>query len=117
MAKSTLSQSALTVHEKLVTEKVRRLAWLSDAALKNVQEAMQMTCKEQQDFRHRANTIKHALEVVDPQQRGGVAVQVNTNVAQSVPKLNNLTDQEVQMVEVLMAKAVENNSKDNTSAS
>jgi len=62
---------------EVVDRKVARMEYLNDAAIINVREAMTADCADQQDYRHRATTIKSALEVVDPQRGTGVAVQIN----------------------------------------
>lgn len=103
-----LNETALIVHNDIVDQKVQRLEYLNTAALRNVQQAMAVRCDDQQDFRHRANTIKHAVEVIDPQQRTGVAVQVN-NVQQPIKidlaALKGLRQEELVMLEDLLAKA------------
>ncbi len=78
VAKANLDDGSIAVHNEIVDKKVQRLEWLNTAALKNVQEAMQNPCADQQDFRHRANTIKHAVEVIDPP-KTGMAVQINNS--------------------------------------
>ena len=50
--------------ERVVDERVRRLEWLNIQALKNVREAMEAKCENQNDFRARAGTIISAKEVV-----------------------------------------------------
>ncbi len=67
----------VTAVTEVVDRKVARLEYLNDAAILNVRQAMDAVCEDQQDFRHRANTIKHAVEVIDP--RNGVAVQINNS--------------------------------------
>lgn len=92
---------------KAVDKKVAKLEYLSDAALRNVRQAMAQRCIDQQDFRHRANTIKHAVEVIDPQTKPGVAVQINNSQTQGEQvDLSQLNDQELQTFIELREKLV-----------
>ena len=64
VAKGTLTEQALSVHEEIVDERAKRMEWLNIQALKNVREAMEAKCENQNDFRARAGTIISAKEVV-----------------------------------------------------
>ena len=85
-------RSGLAAHDErtahaitdVVNQKVARMEYLSDAAIRNVEASMSADCADQQDYRHRATTIKAALEVVDPQRGTGVAVQINNSQQQVV---------------------------------
>lgn len=78
-------RSGLAAHDEqtahaitdVVDRKVARMEYLTDAAIRNVEASMAAKCAGQQDYRHRASTIKAALEVVEPQRATGVAVQIN----------------------------------------
>lgn len=54
----------VTAVTAVVDEAASRLEWLNKAALKNVQEAMKAECGNQQDYRHRADTVLKAKEAV-----------------------------------------------------
>lgn len=62
--KETLNATEINVHNTLVTEATHRMEWLNKAALKNVKEAMKAECANQQDFKHRADTVLKAKEAV-----------------------------------------------------
>lgn len=68
-----------TVHavNEVVDKRVQRLSFLDSAAMKNVQEAMLAKCENQQDFKHRADTIQKARDVIEPK---NAVLQVNTQV-------------------------------------
>lgn len=76
MAKGTLTEQALAVHNEIVDEKANRLEWLNKVALLNVRQAMESECQSQNDFRSRADTISKAKDVVDG--KVGTAIQINT---------------------------------------
>ena len=77
--KGTLTEQALSVHNELVDERVKRLDWLRSAAMKNVSEAMKAPCDNQQDFRARAETINKAVDTVDPKTTPTTAIQINND--------------------------------------
>jgi hypothetical protein len=83
LAKGTLTEQALSVHNEIVDERVKRMEWLNKAALKNVQEAMSHPCENQNDYRARADTISKAKEVVAGKSPD-TAIQVNTPPAQII---------------------------------
>ncbi len=58
---------------EIVDKKVARLEWLREAAMQNVTEAMSAECRDQMDYKARADTINKAVEAVDPK----VGTQVN----------------------------------------
>lgn len=68
----------VTAIEEVVDLKTKRLEVLNDLAMRNVQEAMEVRCIDQKDFKDRAGTISIAKEVIagkNPE----VAVQINNN--------------------------------------
>lgn len=54
----------VTAVTAVVDEAASRMEWLNKAALKNVQEAMKAECVNQQDYKHRADTVLKAKEAV-----------------------------------------------------
>lgn len=86
---------------EVVDRKVARMEYLNDAAIINVREAMTADCADQQDYRHRATTIKSALEVVDPQRGTGVAVQINNSNQSGGPDLSRLTYEQLEQLEAI----------------
>jgi hypothetical protein len=69
----------VTAIEDTVSKQVQRMEWLNTAALKNASDAMKAPCDGQVDFKHRADTISKAKEVLvgkNPE----IAVQVNTQL-------------------------------------
>ncbi len=64
----------------VVDKKVQRLEWLRDAAMQNVQQAMQAPCESQHEFRARGETITKAVETVDPKGAATTAIQINNGV-------------------------------------
>ena len=70
------------VHE-VVVERTKHIQFFSNAAVKNVQEAMATACIGQQDYKFRAETIMKGREAVLGKE-AGVAVQVNNNMPQQV---------------------------------
>ena len=75
--KSTLNSTQVDVVKTLVDEKFVWLDYLNKAALKNAQEAMKASCVNQLDFKHRADTILKARDVIEPKNS---VLQVNTQV-------------------------------------
>ena len=84
--KATLNATELEVHNILVEESVKRMEWLNNAALKNVQEAMKASCENQQDYKHRADTVLKAKEAVFGKQPD-TAIQIN-NATQARPAID-----------------------------
>lgn len=64
LAKETLNETALQVHEELVDERVHHIKFFNNAAIRNVKESMSMPCESQQDFKFRAETINKGRETV-----------------------------------------------------
>lgn len=63
-AKETLNETALEVHNEIVSDRTRAIMFFGDAAIKNVQEAMLLRCDNQNDFKARADTIIKGKEAV-----------------------------------------------------
>lgn len=78
MAKGELSETAKIVHEELLSDKVRQLRFFTNAAVLNVQGAMQTSCANQNDFRARADTILKGKETVLGK-APDTAIQINTH--------------------------------------
>lgn len=75
----TMDLAQQTVVSQEVNKQVQRMEWLNTAALKNASDAMKAPCDGQVDFKHRADTISKAKEVLvgkNPE----IAVQVNTQL-------------------------------------
>ncbi len=70
----------------IVDKKVKRLEWLRCAAMQNVTQAMEAECKDQQDFKARADTIIKAVEAVDPKGAATTAIQIN-NVVEKIERV------------------------------
>ena len=64
VAKGTLTEQALSVHEEIVDERAKRMEWLNHQALKNLQQAMAAECDGQADYNRRADTISKTRDVV-----------------------------------------------------
>lgn len=64
VSKGTLRGAALEVHDELVDERVRDTEFFNRAAIKNLEEAMNLNCDNQNDCKTRADTILKAKEVV-----------------------------------------------------
>jgi len=79
--KATLNATQVNVVKTLVDEKFVWLDYLNKAALKNAQEAMKSSCANQLDYKHRADTIQKARDVIEPK---NAMVQVNTQVNSAV---------------------------------
>ena len=63
-AKETFGEVGVLVHNELVDERVKHIQFFTDAATRNVREAMAAECGGQQDYRHRAETINKGRETV-----------------------------------------------------
>ena len=75
--KETLTSTELIVHNILVIEATERAEWLNTAAIRNVQEAMDCKCENQNDYKTRADTICKAKESIFGK-APTTAIQVNT---------------------------------------
>ncbi len=78
---STLSSTVLNVVEKEIEERTKHIQFFTNAAIKNVVEAMKKECLDQNEHRARADTILKGKEAVfgkDPQ-----TVINNTNAQQN----------------------------------
>jgi hypothetical protein len=75
----------VTAVTAVVDEAASRMEWLNKAALKNVQEAMKASCENQQDFKHRADTVLKAKEAVFG--KAAETVINNTNAQQNNQKI------------------------------
>lgn len=64
VAKGTLTEQARSVHDELVDEQTKYIRFFNQAAIKNVQSAMNSSCESQNDYRARADTIAKGREVV-----------------------------------------------------
>jgi hypothetical protein len=81
-------QRALHVHderivsavEDVVSIAVKRIEWLNEQALRNVRDAMQAACANQNDYRARADTISKAKDVVVGKSPD-TAIQINNNTS------------------------------------
>jgi len=72
-----LDEHSVNAVKEVVDKRVQRLNFLDNAAMKNVSDAMQAKCVDQQDFKHRADTILKARDVIEPKNS---VLQVNTQV-------------------------------------
>lgn len=79
---STLSSTVLSVVEKEIDERTKHIKFFANAAIKNVDEAMDNKCHDQADFKARADTILKGKETV----LGKDAQMVinNTNAQQNI---------------------------------
>ena len=78
-ALSQLDERTVNAVNEVVDSKVKWLEYLNRQALKNVQDSFKAPCVEQVDFKHRADTISKAKEVLVGK-NSDVSVQVNTQV-------------------------------------
>lgn len=77
---ATESEYQVNAIHREVDERTKHIQFFNHVAIRNVQEAMEKECENQNDFKARAQTIKEAKEVVlgkTPE----VAVQINNNNA------------------------------------
>lgn len=75
---ASLSEHELNTFEQEVNARTKHLVFFSNAAVRNVAEAMSTKCETQIDFRQRAETILKGKEVVvgkTPE----TAIQINNN--------------------------------------
>lgn len=78
---STLSSTVLSVVEKEIEERTKHIQFFTNAAVKNVSEAMDFQCCDQADFKARADTILKGKETVLGKETGTVIN--NTNAQQN----------------------------------
>lgn len=78
VAKGTLTEQALAVHQELVDERVKRQEWLNHQAIKNLEQAMAADCAGQADYNRRADTISKTRDVVIGKVPD-TAIQINNN--------------------------------------
>ena len=64
MAKETLNETAISVHDELVDERVNHTKLFNSVAIQNMKEAMSVPCENQNDFKARADTILKSKETV-----------------------------------------------------
>lgn len=102
VAKGTLTEQALAVHNEVVSEAANRMEWLNKAALKNVQEAMKAQCDNQNDYRARADTILKGREAVFG--KAPDTIINNTNAQQVQVDLTRLSDLELASYIALQSK-------------
>ena len=76
---SRLCDSQRNKVNKEVEKRLKHLEFFSNAAVKNVREAMSADCENQNDFRSRAETIAKGKETVIGK-APDVAVQINNSV-------------------------------------
>jgi len=76
---SRLCDSQRNKVNKEVEKRLKHLEFFSNAAVKNVREAMSADCENQNDFRSRAETIAKGKETVIGKSPD-VAVQINNSV-------------------------------------
>lgn len=79
---STLSSTVLSVVEKEIEERTKHIQFFTNAAVKNVYEAMGVQCCDQADFKARADTILKGKETVLGKE--AATVINNTNAQQNV---------------------------------
>ena len=87
MAKETLNETEVSIHEELVNERVSHTKLFNSVAIQNMKEAMSIPCENQNDFRARADTILKSKETVLGK-TPDTAIQIN-----NVPLLS-ITQQE-----------------------
>lgn len=64
VAKETLNETALQVHDEIVSDLTKHIVFFRNAAVLNVRDALKAPCESQGDFRQRAETILKGKEVV-----------------------------------------------------
>lgn len=60
----TQDERIVSAVEQVVNEAASRMEWLNSVAIQNVRESMAASCENQQDFKHRADTILKGRETV-----------------------------------------------------
>jgi hypothetical protein len=100
VAKETLNETELSVHEELVDERTRYVIFFNNAAIQNVKEAMTAPCDSQMDFKSRAETINKGREVVLGK-TPDTAIQINNN--NNTTAINTMTraDRERRLKELM----------------
>ena len=79
LAKETLNETALLVHDELVNERTEHIKFFNHAALLNVKQSLEMPCESQNDFKARAETIsKGRADVLGKTPDTQVNIQNNT---------------------------------------
>ena len=78
MAKETLNETQVSVHDELVDERVTHTKLFNNVAIQNMKEAMSIPCENQNDFKARADTILKSKEVVLGKQID-TAIQINNS--------------------------------------
>lgn len=68
----------IIAHNDLVSERLNHEQFFTNAAIRNVQESLQVPCESQQDFKYRAETIQKGRETVLGKSPDS-AVQINNN--------------------------------------
>ncbi len=85
---STLDSTVLTIVEKEIEERTKHLQFFTHAAVKNVQEAMSMSCEDQSDYKLRADTILKGKEAVLGKEASTVIN--NTNAQQTIAPITSI---------------------------
>lgn len=75
---STLSSTLQQSVENEISDRLRHEQFFTNAAIRNVQESLQVPCESQQDFKYRAETIQKGRETVLGKSPDS-AVQINNN--------------------------------------
>lgn len=78
VAKENLSETAIEVHDEIVSDLTKHIVFFSNAAVRNVKEAMQLPCETHSEYRLRAETILKGKEVVLGK-TPDTAIQINNN--------------------------------------
>jgi len=90
---ATLSERELNTFNNEVDERTKHLVFFSNAAVRNVAEAMETPCESQGDFRQRAETILKGKETALGKQPE-TAIQINSQNIQSIQP-EHLTDEQL----------------------
>lgn len=85
---STLDSTVLNIVEKEIEERTKHLQFFTHAAVKNVQEAMNMSCEDQSDYKLRADTILKGKEAVLGKEASTVIN--NTNAQQTIAPITSI---------------------------
>ena len=86
---STLPPTALSVVEKEIEERTKHIQFFTNAAVRNVSEAMENKCCDQSDFKARADTILKGKETVLGKETG--LVINNTNAQQTIAPITSIS--------------------------
>lgn len=95
-AKETLNETALEVHNEIVSDRTKAIMFFGNAAIRNVKEAMNAICVDQSDFKARAETIIKGKEAVLGK-TPDTAIQINNTNAQQ-NNLSAMTDDELDRI-------------------